>query len=634
MALLDYIECNEFKDECREIRLLARMDAKDLYNESGIHFDKDLIPQDLIKTDSLLEKRYKALSLLHLLLCFQREHEDLFNSLMLEDESNIREYIGQELKCLGGRYMINGRDTLTYVSIEAVADSIMKNNNMHEKFYDLMEKTYPHYFQEEKNAVNSIAQRMGKRLKTALIKNPDKPVLMDFMEIAVLKYHLAWNWDEVEEKEEIALLKNAFMLSLMEEQSMLVEREAPTVTDWLEEKLEAEKGLLASAIFNKYKDKCEKQAAAWINNEIIRKKENIEDSEYPLLDCFKNCSSYILAVFNYQLDKLPKLHDSEIQRKAKLFGRTSLTFIINILAENKWYLKKRHMEEFQHQAYRLALASVVSTNAVVCFEGNIDELQKTNLIRRAELKNPELFVTNLFYAFVINLISIEFKEKDAVFFFQREKFLIGSTPIDIQEQAITSEYEYKKSEFELILDRKDSKIKALESQLKKLQDEKKDITKKATAPLIDTIRALERTNNKLNDSLHVCEEKLTQQNNLLEAYENMLEKNETEKIDKYTEDEIKAQRLLFVGGRYELLRTLKDNLPNAKFIQIETDPLVDMKKIDKIIFFSKFMNHSTYYKVFGRAKPLSIPFIFIHTQNIEKVMDILATKDETIVKGD
>ena len=41
-----------------------------------------------------------------------------------------------------------------------------------------------------------------------------------------------------------------------------------------------------------------------------------------------------------------------------------------------------------------------------------EELERTNMIRKSGINNPERFVCDLFTAFVLQLISLEYKKKD------------------------------------------------------------------------------------------------------------------------------------------------------------------------------------------------------------------------------
>lgn len=148
---------------------------------------------------------------------------------------------------------------------------------------------------------------------------------------------------------------------------------------------------------------------------------------------------------------------------------------------------------------------------------------------------------------------------------------------------------------------------------------------KEIKPLQDENRTLRKENEKLKEELEALKQKKTELESMIEAYEETIGKQEEiiENNEALTDEELRKQKILFVGGRYELIRTLKNIMENAKFVQIETDPIPDLTKIDRIIYFSNFINHSTYNKVFDRAKVISIPYQFIHTQNYKQVWEVL-----------
>ena len=60
---------------------------------------------------------------------------------------------------------------------------------------------------------------------------------------------------------------------------------------------------------------------------------------------------------------------------------------------------------------------------------------------------------------------------------------------------------------------------------------------------------------------------------MIEAYEQTIGKQEqfTESKHYLSDEELRNQKILFVGGRYELVRTLKNIMVNGKFVQTETE---------------------------------------------------------------
>lgn len=172
-------------------------------------------------------------------------------------------------------------------------------------------------------------------------------------------------------------------------------------------------------IFAKYKESCYCQAAKWLYDALDTDGYiNINDEQAESYIEQQDYYDYLSYVFQKMVSTLQK-PDDERDISAWVFGRNPLSAILNSLSEIKWYPKRmgdRNMEV----AFNMAALSAISSYAIISFEEKeVNDLQRTNLIRKSSLKNPEQFVCSLFTAFVLNLISVDYKYKDC------ETFSIG-----------------------------------------------------------------------------------------------------------------------------------------------------------------------------------------------------------------
>ena len=86
---------------------------------------------------------------------------------------------------------------------------------------------------------------------------------------------------------------------------------------------------------------------------------------------------------------------------------------------------------------------------------------------------------------------------------------------------------------------------------------------------------------------------------------------------------MKKQVILFVGGHEDLLTELRKELPLCKFLSKSTEPMPDMSKIDRVVVFYKFANHTTFNKIMASVRKIQIPVQYIDRKNYSQVLEQL-----------
>jgi hypothetical protein len=626
MSLFDSLENKGLESEENIIR--RHFIAQSLHQSQNQHSYKMFVNTDDIE----LMQRFKTTSLLHMLTFVSEEHLEKLMKLGNGKIAEQEEYISKMLSNVSIRYMLPAVHTIHNITIEALAQVILHDGDMLDRFKGLIAELYPKFFKKGQQPVEAIINFMyGKKWKSKKFaqNDPNKYVGIElsYGEVACLKFLIGWY--DVDMSEPIVKWFCKEIMSNYEEQNMYAEREVCTSYDFLAKQLGiAPEEFVEDKIFLKYSNRCMAVVAEWLS-------ESIKNNEallmmFPKLEDYKeNHLEYIKKVFNFELLKLQDINSEYQNMSAELFGRNPLSFITNILAENKWFLREKTVEHHEI-AFRMALFSVCSSNAIVNFMGEFEKLEKVNLIRNTSV-NPGEIAVILYAAYAINLISIEYKLKDI----ECNDIITKCSQTDSRGTKSWVHPRITDLETELMqlkeqIKEKDRTISRQHNQIENLErssgDVKKLIRENAQTYEVE-IRQLNLANKKLTATIEDYDKRIQEQDVLLEAYEQAVARKECVQADaSYTDEEINDQSILFVGGRYELIRKLKEMLPKAKFYTTVTEPMPDIRKIDRIVYFSRFIDHSTYNKIFDKAKLLSIPFLFIHTQNHDQIMGIIKQK--------
>ena len=73
----------------------------------------------------------------------------------------------------------------------------------------------------------------------------------------------------------------------------------------------------------------------------------------------------------------------------------------------------------------------------------------------------------------------------------------------------------------------------------------------------------------------------------------------------------------------DLLTELRKELPLCKFLSKSTEPMPDMSKIDRVVVFYKFANHTTFNKIMASVRKIQIPVQYIDRKNYSQVLEQL-----------
>ena len=173
------------------------------------------------------------------------------------------------------------------------------------------------------------------------------------------------------------------------------------------------------------------------------------------------------------------------------------------------------------------------------------------------------------------------------------------------------------------------KIEQLQSTIRWKNDREKEtdqLVAGKTDNLNDQIRILEKKLSKMQDVLLEKDALIEEQKAQLTDYEEILKYKEDEgqaENEECSLDELKKQVILFVGGHEDLLTELRKELPLCKFLSKSTEPMPDMSKIDRVVVFYKFANHTTFNKIMASVRKIQIPVQYIDRKNYSQVLEQL-----------
>lgn len=624
MSVVDTVQYKG-EDEKYEIRLALTTRSSGLKQQNGnMQFISDKVEL----------RREKIRSLAFLLGALDDMHkEDFISIVKCDKDKKLEQLVLDNIQSISERYMMQPDFTIYNATIEAMTQIVFENKDAQDYLDGIVEKLCPKLYSKKDTCIQTTRRVIEYIANQAISPKNRKKAKEERCfcaseeMIAILYYLIIWKTSNDMDDKNVELLTKFIKGIEIPIGKFSTARRTDTSLDWLADilNLSTEK-LMDDKLFLKYQENCLKKAAIWMHD-VIDKDEflclgSVEDYEGFFEK--EKYRDFFVTVFSEMLLNLQNIKDKE-DAEASDFGVNPMSVLLNSLAEIKWYPKCIGGGNF-YAAFNVSLASVAASYAISSFDGeNVEEeLERTNMIRKSGINNPERFVCDLFTAFVLQLISLEYKKKD---------YDVYSISIDVEKElmkenphrSVFTDYISQKEDSIALKDKEIAQLKKnLQIFHQKQQDEEKEINKKIK-PLEDENRELQKENRKLKEELKTLKQKKEELDSMIEAYEQTIGKQEqfTESKHYLSDEELRNQKILFVGGRYELVRTLKNIMVNAKFVQTETDPVPDLAKIDKIIYFSNFINHSTYNKVFDKAKILNISYQFVHTQNYEQVWELL-----------
>ena len=603
-------------------------------NPMDIHISarmQKIIPsKEIIEQQSNVEQQVASMA--DMLILLDTENPNFISEIIdCEEGGKIRKEQEEHLLSnIHERMLLSIDKTFRYIKLQTALILAMENKETQEKIEKEARRQYSWYFSNPnkivKRYMSSIKRELGKdgEFSSAIYGENwnDNSALKDSI---IVKYIMNWCREMIEGAKYYEFLKT---LKLNQFRNILVDRETVKSLDKLASQLgydDVEK-LVCSNIFTKYATRCMETAAVWLDEraeslEIFSlkkgKKENYHAFEY-----IQSIFDDILLMNQNPNENITRYSIAEFIP----LERSPMGIVFDLIRCIKWYPKFGHEDEKKALFYEAVLNCSAACAAIEFKGADIHDLSDTNLIRLSKLTDPEWFIINLFYSYLINQMAVEYREKDldAWKLVHREYENLSSKE---REESRTSIQRLKEQ-----IEDQTKKIEQLQSTIhwKNNKDEEVDrLVADKTADLNEEIRILEKKIRKMQDTLLEKDSLIEEQKAQLSDYEEILKYREetvSAENEEYSQDELKHQIFLFVGGHENLLAELRKELPLCKFFANPTDPMPDMRKIDRVVIFYKFTNHSAFNMVMPIARQYKIPVQYIDKKNFNQVLRELKRK--------
>lgn len=239
-----------------------------------------------------------------------------------------------------------------------------------------------------------------------------------------------------------------------------------------------------------------------------------------------------------------------------------------------------------------------------------EEFSISMLIHNVTIENPEEFLKDVLTSFFLELPvkalseSMDFAYKN----FSLEKFLKNDS---------SSIFNNRISELEAVIQEKDNLLKnqkqeidGLISRIQRLEKQLSNVAKAQASETEKKLKEISNENDQLREKLVIFEEY-----DALTEIENEVNLDCEEEIDI---TEISGKRMLFIGGRNEVVQKLKATFPNAVFVRDEIRR-ISFCNFERVVIFPEFMKHSMYYKYRNPIRKQRIKVVFCNTNNMEQV---------------
>lgn len=136
------------------------------------------------------------------------------------------------------------------------------------------------------------------------------------------------------------------------------------------------------------------------------------------------------------------------------------------------------------------------------------------------------------------------------------------------------------------------------------------VTKTQDSETEKKLREISKENDGLREKLAIYEEF-----DALQGTENEDYLYCNEEVDITT---ISSKRMLFIGGRNEVVQKLKASFPNAVFVRDEIRR-ISFSNFERVVMFPEFMNHSLFYKYRNPIRRQGLKVVFCNSNNMEQV---------------
>jgi len=237
-----------------------------------------------------------------------------------------------------------------------------------------------------------------------------------------------------------------------------------------------------------------------------------------------------------------------------------------------------------------------------------------NLIDGLLISDPKTFLEETIINFYISLSSILINDSMQYSF---ENFSLER----ITHQDANSLLRAQLTDYTNMLNSKDLRLESLTNEVEALKTRnhalENDLYKESSAVISDYEKKLElsdKENLRLKEKLAAYEEYFA-----LLSNDNELLVSPGEELDI---TEVIGKRMLFIGGRIELIQKLKYSFPSSVFVQDEITK-IDFSNFERVIMFPKFMNHSLFYKYINLARANKVDVTYCNSNNIEQVLNTI-----------
>ncbi|MDE6435051.1 MAG: hypothetical protein K2L07_12580 [Lachnospiraceae bacterium] len=180
------------------------------------------------------------------------------------------------------------------------------------------------------------------------------------------------------------------------------------------------------------------------------------------------------------------------------------------------------------------------------------------------------------------------------------------------------QYEQMEADLNKIIEEQKKQIDSMSGQISLLESQyKKDICDSKNK----IATKYERESGKLNKKIEQKDKEILRLKAYIKSQEEFIalqDNTEPEDVELVDEGHLQSRKYLFVGDAEEALPELKKKFPNSIFMQSETANISKVS-VDMIVFLTKWMSHSMYYKVKNSKIYQKVPSVMCNTKNINRI---------------
>ena len=172
----------------------------------------------------------------------------------------------------------------------------------------------------------------------------------------------------------------------------------------------------------------------------------------------------------------------------------------------------------------------------------------------------------------------------------------------------------------------EKKLDSYQLQMKRMAEEQDSLRIGKIQNNDEAIRAYELENKKLREKIEELEKKTSQQKEIIDTQVDLIEalqqpiEEDDEEVDK---ERLQTHRFLFVGYLDTYLTELKALFPNSVFMTNVNKDISGIQ-VDYIVFVTKYLSHSMYYKVKSSNLYTEYPSINCNATSVGGVLKDLA----------